>query len=76
MTETLANGYSSESTPRELSNEYQHDGFEMIFIIFCFFCIGGILCGVEQGSTFPEAQGHMLLGFVLDPSIFEIRDQK
>ena len=25
MTETLANGYLSESTPRELSNEYQHD---------------------------------------------------
>ena len=25
MTETLAYGYSSESTQRELSNEYQHD---------------------------------------------------
>ena len=25
MTETLPNGYSSESTQRELSNEYQHD---------------------------------------------------
>ena len=25
MTETLANGYSSESTHQELSNEYQHD---------------------------------------------------
>ena len=25
MTETLAHGYSSESTPRELFNEYQHD---------------------------------------------------
>ena len=25
MTETLAYGYSSESTPRELSNEYQND---------------------------------------------------
>ena len=25
MTETLANGYSSESTRRELLNEYQHD---------------------------------------------------
>ena len=24
-TETLANGYSTESTQRELSNEYQHD---------------------------------------------------
>ena len=25
MTETLAHGYSSASTQRELSNEYQHD---------------------------------------------------
>ena len=25
MTETLAYGYSSESTQRELSNEYQHE---------------------------------------------------
>ena len=25
MTETLANGYSYESTQQELSNEYQHD---------------------------------------------------
>ena len=24
MTETLANGYSSDSTQRDLSNEYQH----------------------------------------------------
>ena len=35
MTETLANGYSSESTRRELSNEYQHDRVKMIFMIFC-----------------------------------------
>ena len=25
MTKTLAYGYSSESIPQELSNEYQHD---------------------------------------------------
>ena len=31
MTETLANGYSSESTQRELSNEYQHDMVWMVF---------------------------------------------
>ena len=28
MNETLAYGYSSDSTQRELSNEYQHDGFQ------------------------------------------------
>ena len=37
MTETLANGYSSESTPRELSNEYQYDRVSMIFKDFCLF---------------------------------------
>ena len=31
MTETLANGYSSESTQQELSNEYKHDRVKMIF---------------------------------------------
>ena len=31
MTETLANGYSSESTHQELSNEYNHDRVSMIF---------------------------------------------
>ena len=31
MTETLANGYSSESTQWELSNEYQHDRVLIVF---------------------------------------------
>ena len=31
MTETLANGYSSESTQQELSNTYQHDRVSMVF---------------------------------------------
>ena len=35
ITETLANGYSSESTQRELSNEYQHDRVWMVFKDFC-----------------------------------------
>ena len=35
MTETLANGYSSESTQRELSNEYEHDRVWMIFKNLC-----------------------------------------
>ena len=35
MTETLANGYSSESTPQELSNEYQHDSVWIVFQDFC-----------------------------------------
>ena len=35
MTETLANGYSYESTQRELSNEYQHDRVSMVFENIC-----------------------------------------
>ena len=31
MTETLAHGYSFESTQQELSNEYQHDRVSMVF---------------------------------------------
>ena len=35
MIETLANGYSFESTQRELSNEYQHDRVLMVFKKIC-----------------------------------------
>ena len=35
MTETMANGYSSESTQREFSNEYQHDRVYMVFNNIC-----------------------------------------
>ena len=35
MTETRANGYSSESTQRELSNEFQHDSVLMVFKNCC-----------------------------------------
>ena len=35
MTETLAYGYSSESTQLELSNEYQHDRVKMVFKNIC-----------------------------------------
>ena len=34
MTETLSNGYSSESTQRELFNEYQHDRGYVVIKIF------------------------------------------
>ena len=41
MSETMVNGYSSESTQPELSNEYQHYRVKMIFLfLFVFLCIG------------------------------------
>ena len=44
MTETLANGYSSESTKRELSNEYQHDRVWVVIKDIC------ILCASDESS--------------------------
>ena len=35
MTETLAHGYSSDSTQQQLSNEYQHDRVQMVFKNIC-----------------------------------------
>ena len=41
MTESLAHMYSSKSSHRELSNEYQHDRLSMFFSkIFAFLCFG------------------------------------
>ena len=70
MTETLANGYSSESTQRELPNEYQHDRVKMIFINFCFFvhwkkvalALEGLKCppaGLDYAFTYPSDYSHV-----------------
>ena len=40
MTKTLAHGYSSESSQRELSNEYQHDRDKLFSKIFASSCFG------------------------------------
>ena len=51
MTETLANGYSSESTRRELSNEYQHDRVLMIFTNICIFVLWKKVASALEGLT-------------------------
>ena len=40
MTNTLAHGYSSESTQQELYNEYQHDRVRMVFKDLCVLVLG------------------------------------
>ena len=41
MTENLTNGYSSENTQQELSNEYQHDRVKVVIVkMFAFLCFG------------------------------------
>ena len=51
MTETMANGYSSESTQRELSNEHQHDRVKMFFVIFCLFVHWRKVTSAGEGLT-------------------------
>ena len=52
MTETLANGYSSESTLRELSNEYQHDrvqtGFKNLCVLVLWTKVASALEGLKS----------------------------
>ena len=40
MTEILSYGYSSESTQRELSNEYKYDRVQIIFKNLCVLVLG------------------------------------
>ena len=49
ITETLAYGYSSESTQRELSNEYQHDRVLMVFKNLCIIVIWTKVASALEG---------------------------
>ena len=49
MTEILANGYSSESTQRELSNEYQYDRVSMVFKNICVFVLSTKVASALEG---------------------------
>ena len=51
ITGTLANGYSSESTPRELSNEYQDDRVSMVFQESCILVLWMKLVSALEGLT-------------------------
>ena len=51
MTETLANGYSSESTQRELSNEYQHDMVSMFFKNLCVLLLWAKVASALEGLS-------------------------
>ena len=49
MTETLANGYSSESTQHEISNEYQHDKVKMVFKNCCVHALEETIASAFEG---------------------------
>ena len=58
MTETLAYGYSSESTQRELSNEYQPDRVQMVlkkhFVLVLLTKVASALEGLRPLGTTSE----------------------
>ena len=63
MTETLAHGYSSERTQRELSNEYQHDRVQMVFKKLCAIVLRTKVVSTLEGLT---ASFHILIVSVID----------
>ena len=53
MTETLTNGYSSENTKRELSNEYQHDR------VFIFLPLNKSCLSIGKVNPFTSAEAKL-----------------
>ena len=53
ITETLANGYSSESTRQELSNEYQVDRVSMVFQESCILVLWTKVVSALEGLNAP-----------------------
>ena len=51
ITETLANGYSSENTQWELSNEYQQDRVKKVFKDFCILVLRANVASALEGLT-------------------------
>ena len=62
MTETLAHGYSSESTQRELSNDYQHHRVYMVFKDLCVLVLWAKVAPALEGLTL-EFKGHISWAF-------------
>ena len=60
ITETLANGYSSESTRRELSNEYQDDRVSMVFQESCILVLWTKVVSALEGLTLTSGKLFLL----------------
>ena len=56
MTETLTNGYSYESTQRELSNEYQQDRVYMVFKGLCVLVLWTKVASALEGLSKIKVQ--------------------
>ena len=55
MTETLAHGYSTDSTYRELSNEYQHDRVSMVFKNLCIIVLWTKVASAFEGLSIVKS---------------------
>ena len=55
MIEALANGYSSESTQRELSNEYQHDKVYIVFENLCILVAPALEWLIHRWGKYAQA---------------------
>ena len=60
MTKTLAHEYSSESTQRELSNEYQHDRVYMVFENLCVLLLRTKVALALEGLTIYSTDAYIL----------------
>ena len=61
LSETLAHGYSSESSQWELSNEYQHDRAWMVFKNICvLMCFGRKLNSSVRVTYLHSGLGHFI----------------
>ena len=69
MAETLALGYTYESTQRELSNEYHHGRVWMVFknlsILVIWTKVNSVLKGLRQEND--NCEGHLLTNYHISP---------
>ena len=72
MIETLARGYSSKGTRRELSNECQYDRVSMVFINIHVPVIRTKVASAFEGLMFEETEvpGEMKFSFSAFPQPF------
>ena len=61
MTKTLANGYSSERTLRELSNGYQHERVKMLFKNLCILVLWTKVTSALEGLKYHISKQHLAI---------------
>ena len=65
MTKTLANGYSSDRTRQELSNEYQHDRVLKVLKNVCI-----LVPLMKEASALEGLNGLSVISNILEKSLF------